>query len=212
LEATRQSARLRPRRLLLFGLAAVSVVVALRTPQLWVFPLWFLAWFCRDRLRWVNAAPRWLSFIGAGTLLGLLTECFAIAQNWSTPPEDRILLSPDPLQDLLLGFFYYLFVMTAWYAVARVYWYRPWEVFMLTGLYGICVEETGGVLLRMTSVTGVLYALVVACVYGIFPMLALLLTRERFAGRRTWRRFPWACAALFVQYALYGNLVYPALR
>lgn len=46
-----------------------------------------------------------LWFLGFGVFFGLLTEVLAIINNRSLPPEKRILLSPDPMLDLIYGLF-----------------------------------------------------------------------------------------------------------
>ncbi len=45
--------------------------------------------------------PLSVSFIGSGLFFGLLTEIFAIVNNLHLPPEQRILLSPVPVLDLV---------------------------------------------------------------------------------------------------------------
>jgi len=74
----------------------------------------------------------------------------------------------------------------------------------------------GQVFLRVFTVpvTGALYAVMVAFVYGIFPMLACLLCEERFGPRRAnlGIRFLVAGVALFVEWALYGLFILPMLK
>ena len=90
-------------------------------------------------------------------------------------------------------------------------------MFFITGIYGIIVEETGQVVLRMLEqpVMGTLYAILVMFVYGLFPMLALMVAGKRFPADRkksSVGMYALAMVVLFVQCALYGNTVYPMLK
>jgi hypothetical protein len=94
---------------------------------------------------------------------------------------------------------------------------RHSEVFVITGIYGILTEEVGQVFLRIfrVPVIGLLYALIVSFVYGIFPMLAYMVSEEKI---RTAKRLSLlvrsliAAVALFVEWAVYGLFVMPALK
>ena len=82
-----------------------------------------------------------------------------------------MLLSQDPATDLFLGIFYYALLIFVWTLLVRRYTYRGKEVFFLAGLLGIATEEVGGVFMNMIAnpLVGVPYALIIFCVYGIFP-------------------------------------------
>ncbi|WP_340820662.1 hypothetical protein [Methanolobus sp. WCC4] len=182
-----------------------------------IFPMWIFTYLFKERLSaLLEKYPLKISFIGAGVLFGLLTEIFAIIDNLPKPAEQRILLSPDPLNDIIFGFVYYLFVISAWYLVLRRMRYTSKEIFLITGIYGIFVEETGQVFLRIFTepVFGFLYAVIVMFVYGIFPMLAHMLNEDRFSGvsSNVIRRYPLAFAALFGQYLIYGLFMLPILK
>jgi len=61
----------------------------------------------------------------------------------------------------------------------------------------------------------VLYAVVVAVVYGLFPTLAYLVSEQKLGSDRRGNlvvRFVVAAVALFVEWAIYGLLVLPALK
>ncbi len=197
---------------------AMIVIGIKSNPMLLIYPMWLFVYLFRKPLQTLcNRAPLWFSFMASGVLFGMLTELFAIFSNLPKPPEERILLSPDPVCDLVFGFFYYFFVIGTWYLLMKRRSYPKWEVFFATGVYGIFTEEMGQVFLRIFSVPiyGFLYALIVATVYGIFPMLACLLNNHRFRpgkkGTFFWR-FVAAIVALFVQWAVYGIFVLPLLK
>jgi hypothetical protein len=150
-------------------------------------------------------------------VFGLLTETFAIVNNLSLPPEKRILLSPHPVLDLFYGLFYYLLLIVTWRFLIARYTYSKVEVFAITGLLGVMTEETGAVFVRIFTmpVMGFLYAVLVAFVYGIFPMLAYMVAEDRLPARsepRRARRFVAAGLALFAQWVVFGLLVLPVLK
>lgn len=205
-------------RWLLGLLAVLLAAVACRGNfMLLIFPMWIVTWLLREPLRrWVNRLPLGLAFVGSGTIFGMLTEAMAILNNRALPPEKRILLSPDPALDVLYGLFYYLLLVSTWYLLIRAFTYSKREVFVIAGVYGILTEEVGQVFLRIFTVpvTGALYAVMVAFVYGIFPVLAYLLCEERFGPRRSnlGLRFLVAAMALFVEWAVYGLFLLPMLK
>jgi len=187
-------------------------------PMLLVFPMWIFTYELREPLRRVGTRlPLDLSFLGFGVLFGMLTEVFAIVNNLSRPPDQRVLLSPDPARDFVYGLFYYTFVIGTWDLLLRRYRYSKIEVFLITGALGIFTEEVGRVFVGIFTVpvTGFLYAIIVAFVYGIFPMLTCLVNEGRFSPQyeSNWpKRLVVASAALFIQWAVYGNVVLPLLK
>ena len=94
---------------LLWFLGILLAVIGISgNPMLLIFPMWIFTYLNREFLRrLVKGVPFSVSFIGFGVFFGLLTEVFAIINNRSLPPEKRILLSPDPMLDLIYGLFYY---------------------------------------------------------------------------------------------------------
>ena len=170
----------------------------------------------RPQRMWQNI-PFAASFIGSGLFFGQMTEVFAIFNNQSLPPEKRILLSPDPVLDLFFGFFYYLLLVVTWYFLIRGFTYSKCEIFVITGIYGVFTEEVGQVLVRIFTVPvlGLLYAIIVSFVYGIFPMLAYMVSEGRLRTRKRATitvRFLIAAVALFAEWAFYGLIVLPALK
>ncbi len=204
--------------LLLTLLGIALILLSFDNPMLFIFPMWvFVVLFKAPLTRIFAKFPRDWGFVVAGVFFGLLTEGFAIINNLDVPPTERILLHPEPLPDLIYGFFYYSFLILTWYFLLRKINFSTKEIFFLTGIFGIFTEETGQVFLRIFSepVTGFLYAIVVAFVYGIFPMLAYLLTKESFSAERQVRKFGHyllVALVLFLQYAIYGNFVYQNLE
>jgi len=158
-----------------------------------------------------------VSFIGSGVFFGLLTEVFAIVNNRSLPPEKRVLLSPDPVLDLIYGLFYYALLIATWYFLVKAFTYSKAEVFVITGIYGIFTEEVGQVFLRIFSVPviGLLYAVIVSFVYGIFPMLAYMVSEEKLGEKKRANvaiRVLIAAPVLFLEWVAYGLVVLPVLK
>nr|WP_321497628.1 hypothetical protein [uncultured Methanolobus sp.] len=204
------------KRALLVFLGIILTIHGLNEPMNLIFPMWIITYLFKDKLTdFLEKLPLRTSFIGAGVLFGLLTEVFAIVENLPKPAGERILLSQNPVNDIVFGFVYYLFVISAWYLLLRKMKYTGRDVFLITGIYGIFVEETGQVFLRIFTVPifGLLYAIIIMFVYGIFPMLAHMLNENRFSGLGTSvvKRYSFAFAALFIQYVIYGLFVFPVL-
>ncbi len=206
------------KKLILTFLGFILTILSFENPMLFIFPMWIFVVLLKTPLTRVFAKfPRDWGFVVAGVLFGLLTELFAILNSLDLPPDERILLHPEPIPDLIYGLFYYSFLIFTWYFLLRKINFSVKDIFFLTGIFGIFVEETGQVFLRIFSqpVTGFLYAIMVAFVYGIFPMLAYLLTEGRFPVDREPRKFRHyllVALALFLQYAIYGNFVYQNLE
>ena len=207
------------KRVLLWALGIFLTIVGIsKNPMLLIFPMWIFTYLNREPLRrLVRGMPLSVSIIGFGLLFGMLTEIFAIVNNLHLPPEQRILLSPVPVLDLVYGIFYYLMLIVTWFALIKALRYSKSEVFVITGIYGILTEEVGQVFLRIFTVPviGLLYALIVSFVYGIFPMLAYMLSEETITTTRRLNflvRFLIAAVALFVEWEVYGLFVLPALK
>jgi len=206
------------KKILLWFFGILLTIIGISgNPMLLIFPMWIFTFLHREPLRrLVRGVPFSVSFIGFGVLFGLLTEVFAIVNNRSLPPEKRILLSPDPVLDLVYGLFYYSLLIATWYVLFRMFTYSKTEIFVITGIYGILTEEVGQVFLRIFTVPviGLLYAIIVSFVYGIFPMLAYMLSEENLGPKKAnvIVRFLVAAPVLFVEWAAYGLFVLPALK
>jgi hypothetical protein len=206
------------KKLLLWTLGILLTVIGISgNPMLLAFPMWIFTYLNREPLRrLVRGVPFSVTFIGFGVFFGLLTEVFAIVNNRSLPPEKRILLSPDPMLDLIYGLFYYSLLIATWYILVKAFTFSKTEVFIITGIYGIFTEEVGQVFLRIFTVPviGLLYAIIVSFVYGIFPMLAYMVSEEKLWPKKAnvTVRFLVAAPALFIEWAAYGLFILPALK
>jgi hypothetical protein len=125
-------------------------------------------------------------------------------------PAQKILLHPNPFYDLLMGVFYYSLFVITWYLILRKIGFSQSAVFIVSGLFGILTEQCGAIARGMWAqpIFGSLMAFMIMNVYGIFPMLAYMLTKDRFHERprpKIWQ-YPLALFFLFVFWAVYGNL------
>lgn len=198
-------------------LGFILLVLGIKSPMILIAPLWIFVTLFRERLNSLTKSlPLPAVFIFFGTLFGLLVEIFAILDNLPRPETERILLSPNPPTDLFLGFFYYSFVVVTWYFLLRKIRFSKREVFALTGLLGIATEQAGAIFFGIfLSPLGIIVAIAVASIYGVFPYLAYVITENRFDSSRTPRTFwhyPLATFALFIQWAIFGLFVLPFLK
>ncbi len=194
-------------RLLLWLLAVVLAVVALKSPQGMIFPVGLIAWLEQSRLRrWLAPVPFPLAYFVAGVGLGLITEVFAILGNLQRPPGERILLHPDPPVDLLFGVVYYGLFIAVWYGLLGRWRFSAREVFALSGLFGLATEQAGAIMIGAVTapLTGIPMALIIACIYGIFPGSAYLLHPPASrsgpvpcGGHIWWRYYVFSCSGLF---------------
>lgn len=216
---TRTTRRIRTsiKPLLLWLILLISLLNAPEDPMWLAFSLWIGVYLQRDRLRrWSEHWSLRRAFIGWGVAFGLLVEIFAILDNLDLPPEERILLNPHPVADLIMAAIYYPFVIVTWYLLLRRYAYSARHIFLLTGAFGIVVEQSGAIIWGIVGspVIGGLIALLILCIYGMFPLMAYWLTAHRFDPARqpvSRRHLALGLGALFVQYVVYGLVVYPTL-
>lgn len=159
------------------------------------------------------------TFFFLGVSLGIFVEICAIISNLDVPEAERVLLSGSPGLDIVFGLFYYGLLMLVWTFLVHLYPYTEKEVFVLAGLLGIATEEVGGVFVRMVTDPigfGGAYALIIFCIYGIFPYLAFRIVkkqlRPKYPSASKIKRYTVCALGLFIFIALYGNYILPYLR
>lgn len=199
--------------LLLSGDEPMSLVFALGVAGV-LFRKSLLVWTAKWRSSW--------SFIVLGIALGIYTEVCALLGNMERPEAERILLDPRPMMDLAFGFFFYGLLILVWFAYFRHRAFSLWQVFLTSGFFGILTEQfnpaAGGPVILigvfMNPLSGIPMALLIACVYAIFPTLAYFLTRHTFQARRRAERRDVALVffALLFQWAIFGNIILPFLK
>ena len=112
---------------------------------------------------------------------GMLTEYFVTIDNKKFPIEvrDRIQFHPDRNKDLLMGLGFYapLAVSGAW--IANKYNFSHTEIFIMTALNGILIEQGGRAFLSF-NLLGWIYT---AVPYGSFQALPALLTKNELNNK-----------------------------
>ena len=160
------------RREFLLVLALIPVILIPILGFTWlIFSIYLLASCCgnrlRDMVRRTQVNSHILFFILA-LLSGFAVEILAIIDNLPKPPEERILLNPDPIIDMYLATAYYSAFAIAWDLALHRVNFTHREVFIIAGSFGIIFEQTGAILLSMNPFIW----LYVFLVYGSYQALA----------------------------------------
>lgn len=204
------------KRTLLCISAIALTIFFLKDPIGLIFPMWIVVYLSQKKIRTItDRLPLSLAFIFSGLFFGIVTEFFAILDNQNKPAAERILLHPDPLKDIFMAFFYYGLFMLTWYLLLRKIRFSKKAVFLVSGVFGILSEQGGAIAqgIIASPVSGGAIAFLVMSVYGIFPLLAYTLTKERFIGgkRPHIKHYIIAGGAFFLFWGIYGNLVHKIL-
>jgi hypothetical protein len=193
----------------LWILGIILLVLGYWEPMTMIFPLWILVYLLRGPL--IDIADRiqpYTAFLAFGILFGLLIEIFAILENLDKPLDERALFNPHPWIDLVLALYYYPLLILTWMLLLKKINYSKKEVFIITGLYGIVVEQMGVIVaIVISNPFGFIIGLFVVCVHGVFPMLALMLTEHRMPKERKETNIKWWAFGLFcmfLQWAIGG--------
>ncbi len=198
----------------LLFLFIITFLLSFKNAQGIIFPVAILVMILKDRIKYFfTRFSAGISFIGLGICMGLLTEFFAIISNSNLPNNQKILLHPDPYIDLLIGLFYYSFIIITWFLILRRYSFNKKTVFILSGLIGVLTEQSGSIFLEifLNPISGIPMAIIIACIYAIFPTIAYTISEEQFPKTRIYPKYHHYILAmfmLFIQWAIFGNVVY----
>lgn len=184
------------------------------------FALWMFALaFTVPLQKFFSRFPPLRTFFFVGFLVGIFAELFAVFGSLDVPAGERVLMGQSPKTDLIFGLFYYSMLMCIWTFLVHRYSYTRKEIFVLTGLLGIATEGVGAVFVGLITNPigfGGLYALIVFCVYGIFPYIAFLTIEGRVtpthAESGNMKKYGMAILGMFLFIALFGNYLLPLLR
>lgn len=200
---------------LLIFLFFATTLLAFNSPQGIIFPIALASIYFREKIQpYFIGLSASVTFIGVGIFLGLLTEVFAILSNSGIPAHEKILLHPDPFVDIFMGVFYYSSVTIIWYFLVRRYQFTKKAVFIISGILGILTEQAGAIFLGIftSPLLGIPMAIIIACIYAIFPTIAYLFAEKKFSSTRIrpmWYHYILALSIIFLQWAVYGNLIHP---
>lgn len=114
--------------------------------------------------------PLALHFIVFGTLVGGLTQLFVQLEGFEKS------FSPDPVAHFIQALMIYFWVIVGWCLMLRKYDFSSWDVFWVTGIWGVVFEA-----ILLNGVLNPLIWVFIFVVYGSFAIIPHLLTREKFA-------------------------------
>jgi hypothetical protein len=136
---------------LIIILAVLTILIFNEPGPVWFFPIFLIAYLFKDKLsRLENLKPRLIiKYVIFGVLIGLIIEMFAIIASQSIPIGQRALFHQEPIPDLILAIGYYAMLMLGSYIMLRRYNYSLKQIFILGGIFGVILEQHGGVLLSI---------------------------------------------------------------
>lgn len=188
------------RQKFLFAVSGLLVlIVCINSPVLLPYPLFVLAYLLNWRLP-IKGSPEFRLLISTLCCTFLL-ETSAWLDNFIRNNPDPPLFHPQLIPDVLIGIGVYLAWWLTWWLVSRRYHFTIRQVFLVTGLYGIFLEQEGAVFLAglATMPLGFVLWLFVAVAYGSTMALAFFLVRDSFTAERESRwKYPITMITLFV--------------
>lgn len=149
------------------------------------------------------------AYLLVGMASAYLVEVLAVIDNLKLPPNERILLNPDPLTDLYLAFAYYFPFVLYWGLTVRRYDYSWREVFLIGGATGILMEQMGAVFLSFNPIAW-LYVLLV---YGSYKAIPVLVAERCLEGMdrkelKVWKKLVLGALIEFLAFVSAGGLLW----
>ena len=193
-------------------------IISIESPQGMIFPMWIVIFIFKDKLiKIVDKIALPIAFIWIGTLLWLFTEFFAILNNLNVEYGKRILMSQDPITDILIAPAYYTFFISLIYFLVKKYNFSKKEIFFISGIYWIFTENNWIILLNIfiNPLLWTATAFLVMSVYAVFPILTYLLTEHRFENNRqkpTIKIYLLLPIILFLFWAIFWNITLPIFK
>jgi hypothetical protein len=137
-------------RILLAASGGLPLAIALiqRDTTLLIYSLFVVLYFVSNRWTIKFSVGK---IIIATLLAGFAAETFSWTSSYIANSENPNLLSPQLLSDLFLATGYYLGWAIAWIIMAARYRFGLAQVFVVTGIMGIFVEQRGNVLRQIIS-------------------------------------------------------------
>jgi hypothetical protein len=148
----------------------------------WFFPLFLLIYLLKNPIRRVINFKKIklpIKYVLVGLMMGLFIEFLAILSSMKLPPEQRALFHPEPIPDLILSIGCYTALMIGSYFILKKYYFSLKQFFIFGGIYGLILEEHGGVLLQLLS-GNILGGIYVFLSYGSLLAIPYLLFNENF--------------------------------
>ncbi len=115
-----------------------------------IYLFFLLVFFFRIRLakalRFITL-PKRVIFLILISISGLLFEILAWTSNFLQQNQNPALLHPQLIPDLLLAIGFYASWAVGWVIATKKFTYSVKEVFILQGIYGIVLEQSGEILI-----------------------------------------------------------------
>jgi hypothetical protein len=179
----------------------VSVLAGNPPDPILMHTLFVLAYFSRNRLTIPTRPTRFfLRFLGWTVICGLLLETFAWLSNYIERNPNPALFHPQLLPDLLIAIGIYAAWGVAWWLGLRRFRFTLPAVYIVTGLYGVLIEQSGAVFQMglATFPIGIIFWLYVFVAYGATMALAFLPFRHLFtAENNRWYKYVVMFIAIF---------------
>ncbi|MEO0162589.1 MAG: hypothetical protein ABIL70_07765 [candidate division WOR-3 bacterium] len=170
------------------------------------------SWLLRKSLRKFSdkiPLPLGLKFAIWGEGSGMLLESFAIMDNFRLPDSEKILLHPDTKTDLYLASGFYAPFVCTWSFLANKYDYTPRDIFIISGLSGIVIEQSGAIFKSFNPVAwGYVFL-----VYGSYQALPGLLVENQLKQKQriklSWqKKYLYGFGGQAVSFVLAGATIY----
>lgn len=190
------------RDLLYAGAAILIVLVGFHNPHLLALvplSLIFLALIIRNWISFENPKLRLIVIL----ISGLIVEFFSWLAHFLLKTENPALFHSLLGYNLLLGFGFYSGLAIGWTLVSSWFKFTTKEVFFLSIVYGIFVEQTGAVFLTFNPLIWI-YATLVYIPMST-PAFILMPIKER-PTRTAWKRYTVALVLLAVL-AILGTII-----
>lgn len=136
--------------------------------------------------------PRLWTLLLSSFLIMVVAETFAWFDSYVRRfAEEGVLLSTSYASDLALGFGYYGGFAFALFLASTFFKFRVSEIFIVSGLVGILLEQDGGVITTVLSslitdpISAIFLAIFTFAVYGSIGGLIYMPVEQREAGRRS---------------------------
>lgn len=140
--------------ILIILLAILTVLIFNEPGPIWLFAIFLIVYLLRNPIRkTINQVLPKLSikYFLAGFITGMFIEFLAILNNMKLPPEQRVLFHPDPIADLILGAGQYIALTVGTYFILKKCDFSIKEFFVLGGVFGLVVEQHGGILMQLLN-------------------------------------------------------------
>lgn len=167
---------------IIIPLVVLTFIIFNEPGPIWFFALFLILYLLKDPIKKIISGvmpvlP--IRYFLVGVIGGLFIECLAILNNLKLPAEQRVLFHPDPIPNLILGLGQYVALAIGSYFILRKFDFSLWEFFVFTGIFGVVIEEHGGILMQVLG-GNILGGIYVFLSYASFLALPYMLFREDF--------------------------------